>query len=65
VCFVREAANLPESGLQGLWKSSAQQSEPVGMTFSRHQFVRAAFAVTLGASTVHETPMVQEELQQT
>jgi hypothetical protein len=33
------------------------------MAKSRHQFPRT-FAVTLRALTVHETPMVQEELQQ-
>ena len=55
---------LPELSSQGLWKSQAQQSEPVRMALSRHQFARA-FAVTLGAPTAHEAPMVQEELQQT
>jgi hypothetical protein len=33
------------------------------MVLTRHQFPRA-FAVTLRALTAHETPMVQEELQQ-
>jgi hypothetical protein len=62
-CPVREAASLPGSGSLGLKRSQAQQSEPMRMALSRHQFARA-FAVTLGAPTAHEAPVVQEELQQ-
>src|SRR5208282_4921075 len=62
-CLVREAASLLGSGSLGLQRPEAQQGEPVRMALAGHQFARA-FAVTLGTLAAHETPMVQEELQQ-
>src|SRR5271166_2627035 len=62
-CLVREAASLLGSGSLGLQRPEAQQGEPMRMALADHQFARA-FAVTLGTLAAHETPMVQEELQQ-
>ena len=56
-------ASFPGSGSLRLKRSQAEQGEPVRMALAGHQFPRA-FAITLGTSATHETPMVQEELQQ-
>src|SRR5215213_970944 len=61
LCGKRSA--LPGSGLPGLKWPEAQQRQPVRMALAGHQFPRA-FAVALGTSAAHETPMVQEEPQQ-
>jgi len=62
-CPVREAVSLPSSRLLGLKWPEAQQRKPVRMALAGHQLAWA-FAVALGTSAAHETPMVQEELQQ-
>jgi hypothetical protein len=58
-----EAASLPGSGSPGLKRPEAQQRQPVWMAWAGHQFPWA-FAVALGTAAAHETPMVQEELEQ-
>jgi hypothetical protein len=49
--------------LSGLKWAEAEQRQPVRMALAGHQLPRA-FAGALGTSAAHETPMVQEELQE-
>src|SRR6476660_4908190 len=60
---LREAVSLPGSCLSGLKWAEAEQCQPVRMALAGHQLLRA-FAGALGTAAAHETPMVQEELQQ-
>src|SRR4051794_1866676 len=62
-CSCKEAASLPGSGSPGLKWPEAQQRKPVRMALAGHQFPWA-FAGAPGTAAAHETPMVQEELQQ-
>ena len=62
-CLMREAVSLPGSCLSGLKWAEAEQRQPVRMALAGHQLLRA-FAGALDPAAAHETPMVQEELQQ-